>query len=428
MTQGFLQIAVFCAILIASVPLLGGYMARVFTDERVFLTPVVAPVERRLYRLFRVDPEQGQDWKAYARSLLIITGIFGVLLFVILRTQGLQPFNPEHFKSGTWDVSFNTATSFLTNTNWQYYGGETTLSYFSQMAGLAVQNFVSAAVGIAVLVALMRGIAARHGDGTLGNFYKDLTRIILYILVPISVVVAVVLVSQGVLQTLGGTVGDIARGPVASQEAIKMLGTNGGGFFNVNSSHPFENPTAFSNFFEMFVILLDPRLAALHVRAHGRQPPPGLDDLRGDVRPVHHQRGGRLPRRAPRHARAAPGRRQHRSGDGQHRRQHGGQGAALRHRVLDAVHRDHDRRVVRRRQRRVRVADRPRRPGPDDQPGLQRVGLRRRRHRAVHDAPVRPAGGLHRRPDGRAHAGVPGQEDRAQGRQARRRSGRSSPR
>jgi len=258
MGQGFLQIAFYCAILIASVPLLGGYMARVFTDERVFLTPVIAPVERGLYRLFRVDPEHGQDWKAYARSLLVTSALFGVLLFVLLRTQGLWPFNPEGFKSGTWDVSFNTATSFLTNTNWQYYGGETTLSYFSQMAGLAVQNFISAAAGIAVLVALMRGIAARNGDGTLGNFYKDLTRIILYILVPISAVVAVVLVSQGVLQTLGGTVGDIARGPVASQEAIKMLGTNGGGFFNVNSSYPFENPTAFSNFFEMFVILSIP--------------------------------------------------------------------------------------------------------------------------------------------------------------------------
>ena len=258
MTQGFLQIAIYCAILIASVPVLGGYMARVFTDERVFLTPVIAPVERGLYRLFRVDPEHGQDWKAYARSLLVTSALFGVLLFVLLRTQGLWPFNPEGFKSGTWDVSFNTTTSFLTNTNWQYYGGETTLSYFSQMAGLAVQNFISAAAGIAVLVALMRGIAARNGDGTLGNFYKDLTRIILYILVPISAVVAVVLVSQGVLQTLGGTVGDIARGPVASQEAIKMLGTNGGGFFNVNSSYPFENPTAFSNFFEMFVILSIP--------------------------------------------------------------------------------------------------------------------------------------------------------------------------
>jgi potassium-transporting ATPase potassium-binding subunit len=267
MTQGFLQIAVFCAILIAFVPLLGAYMARVFSDERVFLTPVVAPVERGLYRAFGIDPERGQDWKAYARSLLIFSTLFVALLYLILRTQGLHPFNPQGFKSGTWDVSFNTATSFLTNTNWQFYGGETTMSYFSQMAGLAVQNFISAAVAIAVLVALMRGIAARHGDGTLGNFYKDVTRIIFYILVPLSVVAAVVLVSQGVVQTLGGTVGGIARGPVASQEAIKLIGTNGGGFFNVNSAYPFENPTAFANLFEMLIILAIP--AALPF-AYGR--------------------------------------------------------------------------------------------------------------------------------------------------------------
>jgi K+-transporting ATPase ATPase A chain len=257
-SQGFLQIAVFFAIVAACAPFLGAYMARVFSDERVVLTPVVAPVERTLYRLFRVDPEQQQDWKAYARSLVVTSLLFGLLLYVILRTQGLHPFNPQGFRSGTADVSFNTATSFVTNTNWQFYGGETTLSYFSQMAGLAVQNFVSAAVGIAVLVALIRGITARHGNGSLGNFYKDLTRIILYILVPLAVIGTVVLVSQGVLQTLGGTTGDIARGPVASQEAIKMLGTNGGGFFNVNSAYPFENPTAFSNFFEMFMILIIP--------------------------------------------------------------------------------------------------------------------------------------------------------------------------
>jgi K+-transporting ATPase ATPase A chain len=258
MGQGFLQIAIFLAIVVAVAPFFGAYMARVFTDERVVLTPVLAPVERGLYRLFRVDPEQQQDWKAYGKSLVIVSVLFVLLLYVILRTQGIHPFNPQDFKSGTWDVSFNTASSFLTNTNWQFYGGETTMSYFSQMAGLAVQNFVSAAVGISVLVALIRGIVARHGNGTLGNFYKDLTRIILYILVPLSVVATVVLVSQGVLQTLGGTVGDIARGPVASQEAIKMIGTNGGGFFNVNSSYPFENPTAFSNFVEMFLIMLIP--------------------------------------------------------------------------------------------------------------------------------------------------------------------------
>jgi potassium-transporting ATPase potassium-binding subunit len=258
MGQGFFQIAVFFAIIVAVAPFVGAYMARVFSGERVFLTPVVGPVERLLYRVFRVDPDQEQGWKAYAKSLVIVSVLFSILLYAILRTQSVHPFNPEGFKSGTWDVSFNTASSFLTNTNWQFYGGETTMSYFSQMAGLAVQNFVSAAVGISVLVALIRGIVSRQGNGSLGNFYKDLTRIILYILVPFAVVATVVLVSQGVLQTLGGTVGDIARGPVASQEAIKMIGTNGGGFFNVNSAFPLENPTGFSNFFEMFIILLIP--------------------------------------------------------------------------------------------------------------------------------------------------------------------------
>jgi K+-transporting ATPase ATPase A chain len=258
MAQGFLQIAVFFAIVVAVAPFAGAYMARVFTDERVFLTPVVAPVERLLYRLFRVDPSQEQDWKAYAKSLVITSLLFGLFLYMLLRVQGLHPFNPQGFRSAPADVSFNTTASFLTNTNWQFYGGETTLSYFSQMAGLAVQNFVSAAVGIAVLVALIRGITARHGNGTLGNFHKDLTRIILYILLPLSIVGAVVLASQGVIQTLGGTVGGIARGPVASQEAIKMIGTNGGGFFNVNSAYPFENPSGFTNFFEMFLILVIP--------------------------------------------------------------------------------------------------------------------------------------------------------------------------
>jgi K+-transporting ATPase ATPase A chain len=258
MGQDLLQIAVFFAVVVAVAPFLGAYMARLFGDERVFLTPVVAPVERFTYKLLRVDPNIEQDWKAYARSLVVTSLLFGVFLYAILRTQGLHPFNPQGFRSGTWDVSFNTATSFLTNTNWQFYGGETTMSYFSQMAGLAVQNFVSAAIGIAVLVALIRGIVSRHGQGTLGNFYKDLTRILLYILLPLAVVATVVLLTQGVVQTLGGTVHGIARGPVASQEVIKMLGTNGGGFFNVNSSYPFENPTAFSNFVEMFLILIIP--------------------------------------------------------------------------------------------------------------------------------------------------------------------------
>jgi potassium-transporting ATPase potassium-binding subunit len=269
--QGFLQIGIFCALLVAVRPLLGGYIARVFTGERTFMHPVLGPLERVTYKLLRVDPKRGQDWKAYARSLIVFS-LFGWLaLYLILRTQTIHPWNPLDFHSGTWDLSFNTTSSFVTNTNWQYYGGETTLSYFAQMAGLAVQNFASAAVGIVVAIAFIRAIAHRRGagddSGSIGNFWADLVRASYYVLLPISIVGAIVLVSQGALQTLGGYVpfhgiagasGQLALGPVASQEAIKELGTNGGGFFNVNSAMPFENPNTFSNFFEMFLILLIP--------------------------------------------------------------------------------------------------------------------------------------------------------------------------
>jgi potassium-transporting ATPase potassium-binding subunit len=266
MAQGWLQIAVFLVVLVVLVKPVGVYMARVFTDERVFLSPLVGPIERLAYRALRVRPDEDQDWKRYGRSLIVFSLLFWVGLFLILRTQGVHPFNPEGFGSGPWDLSFNTTSSFITNTNWQYYGGETTLSYFSQMAGLAVQNFVSAAVGIAVLVALIRGIVARSGRA-IGNFWRDLIRVLLYILVPLSFVGALVLVSQGVIQSLGGTIAihtlgggaqELAQGPVASQEAIKLLGTNGGGFFNVNSAFPFENPSGLTNFIEMLMILLIP--------------------------------------------------------------------------------------------------------------------------------------------------------------------------
>jgi potassium-transporting ATPase potassium-binding subunit len=267
MFQGYVQIAIFVIVLVALIKPVGIYLARVFSNERVFLTPVLGPVERGAYRLFRVRPEEdGQDWKQYARSLIVFSLLFWILLYLILRTQGIQPFNPQGFHSGPWDLSFNTTSSFVTNTNWQYYGGETTLTYFAQMAGLAVQNFVSAAVGIAVLVALIRGLAARSGR-SLGNFWQDLTRILLYVLLPISVVGALFLVSQGVIQnlshatvihTLSGGTQILAQGPVASQEVIKELGTNGGGFFNVNSSFPFENPSGLTNFFEMLLILVIP--------------------------------------------------------------------------------------------------------------------------------------------------------------------------
>ena len=280
MLQGWLQIAIFLAVLIALTPVLGGYMARVFTGERVFLTPVVAPVERLAYRLIRVDSTAAQDWKAYARSVLAFSLVGWVVLFAILQTQAIHPFNPEGYGSAPWDVTFNTAASFITNTNWQFYGGETTLSYFSQMAGLAVQNFVSAAVGISVAVALIRGIAARGGR-SLGNFWSDLTRTLLYVLLPISVVGALVLVSQGVIQSLSGYVTyptlqgvdqTLALGPAASQIAIKQLGTNGGGFFNVNSAHPFENPTALSNFIELLLILAVPAaLTATYGRMVGNR-------------------------------------------------------------------------------------------------------------------------------------------------------------
>jgi potassium-transporting ATPase potassium-binding subunit len=258
-THGFVQIAIFCALIVAVVPVLGGYMARVFRGERTFLDPVAAPLERFTYRLLRIDPTRGQDWKAYARSVILFSLAGWLVLFLILRTQTLHPWNPADFHSGSWDLSFNTASSFVTNTNWQYYGGETTLSYFSQMAGLTVQNFVSAATGIAVAIAVIRGIIARRSaTATLGNFWQDLVRACFYVLVPISIVGALLLVSQGVLQTLGGTVAGLARGPVASQEAIKELGTNGGGFFNVNSAYPFENPTGLSNLIELFLILCIP--------------------------------------------------------------------------------------------------------------------------------------------------------------------------
>ncbi len=266
MVQGWIQIVVFLAILTALVPLLGGYIAKVFQGERVFLTPVFGPIERLSYRALRVRPDEGQDWKAYARSIVAFSVLSWLVLYLILRTQSIQPFNPEGFHSGPWNLSFNTASSFVTNTNWQYYGGETTLTYFAQMAGLTVQNFVSAAVGIAALAAVIRGFVARSGK-SLGNFWADLIRINLYILLPISIVAALILVSQGVIQTLDGSQAfhtiaggsqTLALGPVASQEAIKELGTNGGGFFNVNSAMPFENPNGLSNFIELMLIMVIP--------------------------------------------------------------------------------------------------------------------------------------------------------------------------
>ena len=267
--SGWLTIFGFALVLTALAIPLGRYMAAVYTGERTILDPLFRRPERWLYRVMRVDPHKGQDWKAYAKSLIIFSLAGWLLLFLILRTQTLWNWtglNPQHFHSAPWNVTFNTTSSFVTNTNWQYYGGETTMSYFSQMLGLTVQNFLSAGVGIAVAVALIRGIIGRSGK-SLGNFYSDLVRTVLWVLLPISFVVAVVLVFQGSIQnfshymtvsTLTHLPQQIAMGPVASQEAIKELGTNGGGFFNTNSAHPFENPTAFTNFVEMLTVLIIP--------------------------------------------------------------------------------------------------------------------------------------------------------------------------
>ncbi len=260
--NGWIQIAVFCAIIIALARPLGGYLMRVVEGERTLLSPIFGPVERGLYRLSGIDPKQEQSWLSYALAMIVFKAGGFVLLYAILRLQPVLPLNPDGQGAITPDLAFNTAISFLTNTNWQSYGGESTMSYLSQMLGLTVQNFISAAAGIAVAVAVIRGFA-RRSAGTIGNFWTDMVRVTLYILLPICFVGALVIVWQGVPQTFMGEVTAttlegakqvISLGPVASQEAIKMLGTNGGGFFNANSAHPFENPTALTNMMQVLAI------------------------------------------------------------------------------------------------------------------------------------------------------------------------------
>ncbi|MET0907312.1 MAG: potassium-transporting ATPase subunit KdpA [Tardiphaga sp.] len=259
---GWIQIALFCAVILALTKPLGGYMTRVFNGERTLLSPVLRPVEAGIYRLSGVDAKREQHWLTYTVGMLLLQVVGLVFLYALLRLQDILPLNPQGQSAVASDLAFNTAVSFVTNTNWQNYGGESTLSYLSQMLGLTVQNFLSAATGIALAVALIRGFA-RSSMRTLGNFWVDLTRATLYILLPIAVVFTLFLVWQGMPQTLGayvdvntleGAKQSIAVGPVASQVAIKMLGTNGGGFFNANAAHPFENPTALSNFVQMLSI------------------------------------------------------------------------------------------------------------------------------------------------------------------------------
>jgi potassium-transporting ATPase potassium-binding subunit len=259
---GWIQIILFCAIIVALVKPLGGYMTRVFNGERTFLSPVLRPVEAGLYWVGGVDEKREQHWLTYTVAMLLFHVGGFVILYAVMRLQAVLPFNPAEQSAVAPDLSFNTAISFITNTNWQNYGGETTMSYLVQMLGLTHQNFLSAATGIALAVALIRGFS-RSSMRTIGNFWVDVTRCTLYVLLPICVVYTLFLVWQGIPQTLGayvdaatleGAKQTIAVGPVASQIAIKMLGTNGGGFFNANAAHPFENPTALSNFVQMISI------------------------------------------------------------------------------------------------------------------------------------------------------------------------------
>jgi potassium-transporting ATPase potassium-binding subunit len=265
-TNGMMQIALYVVLLIALTPLLGSYMAKVFSGERFAGKRLFSWAEGGIYRLCGVKSDEEMNWKKYTAAVVYFN-LFGFLaVFLLQLMQGMLPFNPQHLSGVQWALSFNTAVSFMTNTNWQSYAGETTLSYLTQMLGLTVQNFVSAATGMAVLLALIRGITRKSGS-SLGSFWVDLTRSTIYVLLPLSIILAFVLVGQGVVQTIApyatattleGAQQTVPLGPAASQIAIKQMGTNGGGFFNANSAHPLENPTPISNFLEMLALLLIP--------------------------------------------------------------------------------------------------------------------------------------------------------------------------
>ena len=354
--NGWIQIALYCAIIIAITKPFGGYITRVFSDERTFLSPILRPIERAIYWISGVNEEEDQHWLTYAVAMLAFTAAGFLSLYAIQRLQAVLPFNPQKFPAVGEHLAFNTSVSFITNTNWQSYVPETTMSYLVQMAGLTVHNFVSAATGIALAVALVRGFARRSAKGV-GNFWVDLTRCTLYILLPISIVVGLFFVWQGMPQnlsayinatTLEGAKQTIAMGPVASQEVIKMMGTNGGGFFNANSAHPFENPNAITNLVQIILIFsIGAALTNVFGRMVGNQRQGwavfavmGLLFLAGMTTAYSSEAPGN-PAFAALHVDQAPG-----ALTG--RRQHGRQGGSLRHRQLRVVRDYHDGRLLRR--------------------------------------------------------------------------------
>ena len=301
----FIEILVYMAIIVAITPVLGRYMAKVFAGERTLLDPVLKPVERGLYRVCGVDAVKDQTWIEWTVTMLIVNAASLVILYAMQRLQKFLPFNPNGFGAVSPDSSWNTAVSFTTNTNWQGYSGESTMSHFTQMAGLAIHNFLSAATGIAIAVAVIRGIAREKATG-IGNFWFDCTRAILWVLLPFSFLAALFFVSRGVVQnfqadvavkTLEGAEQKIAQGPVASQEAIKELGTNGGGFFNANSAHPYENPTPGTNFLRGRADLRDRGGPDQHARTDDGLGPPRLGRLRGYGPPL--SRRGRSSAASP---------------------------------------------------------------------------------------------------------------------------------
>ena len=423
--NGWLQILFFLLAIFLVTPVIGAYMARVFTGQRTWLDPVLRPVERLTYRLTGVDEARGMRWTEYAVAVLLFGVVSMLVLYAMQRLQQLLPFNPQGFGAVAPALAFNTAASFTTNTNWQAYGGETTMSYFTQMAGLAYHNFVSAAVGISVAIAFIRGIAQKEKD-TLGNFWVDMTRASLWVLLPISIVGSLFLVSQGVVQNLRpydkaavidpqtvtttGSDGKpqstvvreqtIAQGPVASQEIIKQFGTNGGGFMNANSAHPFENPTPLTNFLEMFGIFaisagLTYTLGSMTGSPrHGWAVWAAMAFLFLAGTTVAYLGGS---------AREPAADRCRRRSDGDSdvaRRQHGRQGGPVRHRQLRALRDGDHRRELRRNQRLARLVHAPWRARAAGKHPARRGGIRRRRRRHVRRAGLHHPVRLHRGPDG----------------------------
>ena len=426
----WIQLAIYFGVLLALTKPLGLYMARVYQGQPCGLDRGLEWLERLIYRLGGVDPSEEMSWKKYAAVMLLFNFVGFLAVYALLRLQAVLPLNPHQFAANSPDLAFDTAASFATNTNWQSYGGETTLSYLSQMLGLGVQNFLSAACGMAVLVALIRGLA-RRSSATIGNFWHDLVRTTVYVLLPMALVLALVLVSQGVIQNFKSyetatlvqpvtgadgkpvTEAALQMGPAASQIAIKQLGTNGGGFFNVNSAHPFENPTPLSNFFELLAILMISSALCYTFGVMVGDTRQGWAVLAAmfviiiplTVLAVWQEQSGVPAYEAHRRRSACVSR--------PAGRQHGRKRDSLRYRKFRVVGIGHDCGFQRQRELDARFVHAIGRIDSDVADSTRRDRLWRRGERIVWDADVCDRRRVCGRIDGRPHAGISGQEDRS---------------